>query len=74
LAVAGRGVPIPAAMIVPVFVKKMRQALTFLAIFGNDHQGMQTLAVISLLALLAIGGAAYTDQLLTSQQVVQRSN
>ena len=30
---------------------------------------MHTLAVISILALLAIGGAAYTDQLLTSQQV-----
>jgi hypothetical protein len=33
---------------------------------------MQTLAVISLLALLAIGGAAYTDQLMTSDQVVQQ--
>jgi hypothetical protein len=30
---------------------------------------MHTLAVISILALIAIGGAAYTDQLLTSQQV-----
>ena len=29
---------------------------------------MRTLAVISILALIAIGGAAYTDQLLTSQQ------
>ena len=63
-----------AAMIFLLIVPKMRQALTFLAIFGNDHWGMQTLAVISLLALLAIGGAAYTDQLLTSQQAVQRSN
>jgi hypothetical protein len=33
---------------------------------------MQTLAVISILALLAIGGAAYTDQLLTSEQTVQQ--
>jgi len=52
----------------------MRQALTFLATIKNDHPAMQTLAVISLLALLAIGGAAYTDQLLTSQQAVQRIN
>jgi hypothetical protein len=36
---------------------------------------MQTLAVISILALLAISGAAYTDQLLTSdQQAAQRVN
>jgi hypothetical protein len=34
---------------------------------------MQTLAVISILALLAIGGAAYTDWLLTSEQTVERS-
>jgi hypothetical protein len=31
---------------------------------------MQTLAVISILALLAIGGAAYTDRLFTSEQTV----
>jgi hypothetical protein len=61
-------------MIVPVFVKKTHQALTFLATIKNEHKAMQTLAVISLLALLAIGGAAYTDQLLTSQQTVQRAN
>jgi hypothetical protein len=36
---------------------------------------MKTLAVISVLALLTISGAAYTDQLLTSeQQAVQRLN
>jgi Tfp pilus assembly protein PilE len=35
---------------------------------------MQTLAVISILALIAIGGAAYSDQVLTSQQVTQRAN
>lgn len=33
---------------------------------------MQTLAVISILALLAIGGAAYTDQLFTNEQIVQQ--
>ncbi len=57
------------------FVAKMRQALTFLATIENDHQGMKTLAVISFLALLAISGAAYTDQILTSdQQTAQRAN
>jgi len=53
----------------------MRQALTFLATIENDHRGMRTLAVISLLALLAISGAAYTDQILASdQQTAQRAN
>jgi hypothetical protein len=35
---------------------------------------MHTLAVICILALIAIGGAAYTDRQLTSQQVAQRVN
>jgi transcriptional regulatory protein LevR len=53
----------------------MRQALTFLATMGTDHHSMKTLAVISILALLTISGAAYTDQLLTSdQQAAQRAN
>ena len=53
----------------------MRQALTFLATIENHHRGMKTLAVISLLALLTISGAAYTDQLLTSdQQTMQRAD
>ena len=57
------------------FVQKMHQALTFLATIQNDHHGMKTLAVISILALLTITGAAYTDQLLTSdQQTAQRGN
>jgi hypothetical protein len=56
-------------------VQKMRQALTFLATTENDDRTMKTLAVISILALLTISGAAYTDQLLTSeQQTVQRAN
>ena len=58
-----------------LFVQKMRQALTFLATIENDDRAMKTLAVISILALLAISGAAYTDQLLTSdQQTAQRAN
>ena len=57
------------------FVQKMRQALTFLATIGTDPCHMKTLAVISLLALLTITGAAYTDQLLTSdQQTMQGAN
>jgi hypothetical protein len=36
---------------------------------------MKILAVISILALLTIGGAAYTDQLFTSDQgTAQRAN
>jgi hypothetical protein len=61
-------------MIVLLIVLKMHQALTFLATIENDHQRMRTLAVISILALIAIGGAAYSDQVLTSQQVTQRAN
>jgi hypothetical protein len=56
------------------FVQKMRQALSFLATFQNDPPAMKTLAVISILALLTISGAAYTDQLLTSDQQTQRAN
>jgi len=36
---------------------------------------MRTLAVIAILALLTISGAAYTDQVLTGdQQTAQRTN
>jgi hypothetical protein len=46
-----------------------------LATIENDDHGMKTLAVISILALLTISGAAYTDLLLTSdQQTAQRAN
>ena len=51
-----------------LFVPKMCQALTFLATIENDDDGMKTLAVIWILALLTISGAAYTDQLLTGDQ------
>ena len=46
----------------------MRQAVTFLATIENDHAGMKTLAMILILALLTISGAAYTDQVLTSDR------
>jgi hypothetical protein len=53
----------------------MRQALTFSATIENDHQPMKTLAVICILALLTMSGAAITDQLLTSdQQMTQGTN
>jgi hypothetical protein len=46
----------------------MRQPLTLLATIGRHRPIMKTLAVISILALLTISGAAITDQLLTSDQ------
>ncbi len=49
-------------------VQKMRQALTFFATIENDGAAMKALAVILILALLTISGAAYTDQILTSEQ------
>jgi hypothetical protein len=47
--------------------------MTFLATIGGEKGIMQTLTVIFILALLAIGGAAYTDRLLTSEQTVGQS-
>jgi len=62
-------------MIVLRFVLKMRQALTFLATIATDHLIMNTLAVIAILALLTISGAAYTDLLLASDRnTAQRAN
>ncbi len=58
----------------PRFVLKMRQALTFFATIRNDGVAMKTLAVISILALLTISGAAYTDQILTAEQAMQGAN
>jgi hypothetical protein len=49
--------------------------VTFSATIENNDLAMKTLAVISILALLTITGAAYTDQLLTSDQgTAQRAN
>jgi hypothetical protein len=63
------------AMMFLLIVQKMRQALTFLATIENHDPGMKTLAVISLLALLTISGAAYTDRILTSdRQAAQEAN
>jgi hypothetical protein len=63
------------AMMFPGIVPKMHQPLTFLATIEHDDLIMKTLAVISILALLTITGAAFTDQLLTSdQRTAQRAN
>ena len=42
--------------------------MTFLATIGIDPPAMKFLAVISLLALLTMGGAAISDQFLTADQ------
>lgn len=53
----------------------MRQAQTLLATIETDLHVMNTLVAISILALLTISGAAYTDQLFTSdQQMTQGAN
>jgi hypothetical protein len=52
----------------PWFVLKTCRALTFSATIENHDPTMKTLAVISILALLTISGAAWTDQVLTSDQ------
>ena len=49
-------------------VPKTRRTLTFSATIRNDDQIMKTLAIITILALLTISGAAWTDQILTSDQ------
>ncbi|HEY2572508.1 MAG TPA: hypothetical protein VGH65_00520 [Verrucomicrobiaceae bacterium] len=46
----------------------MRQALTFSATFGGDVNHMQTITVITVLALLTISGAVISDQILTRQE------
>ena len=51
-------------------VQKLRRAQTFLATIGTDQEGMQFLAMISVLALLTISGAAVSDRFLTANQHV----
>ena len=51
-----------------VLVLKKRRTLTFSATIETDAGVMKTLAIISVLALLTISGAAYTDQLFTTDQ------
>ena len=54
----------------PGFVPKMSQALTFSATFGRDVNHMQTITVITILALLTISGAVISDRVLTGQEQV----
>jgi hypothetical protein len=63
------------ATIFPGSVPELRQPLTFLATIEPDDVTMKTLAIISILALLTMSGAAISDQLLTAdQQTAQRMN
>ncbi|MCK1346937.1 hypothetical protein [Bradyrhizobium sp. CW11] len=57
-------------MILPEIVLKRRHALTFLATIGIDLPAMRFLAVITILALLTMSGAAISDQFLTADQHV----
>ena len=58
-----------------VLVLKMRRTLTFLATIETDAGVMKTLAFITVLALLTISGAAYTDQLfINDQRTTQGAN
>jgi hypothetical protein len=52
----------------------MHQTETFLATIGTDPATMKFMAMISILALLTMSGAAISDQLLTADQhVAQRA-
>ena len=52
----------------PGFVLKTSQLLTFSATFGRDVNRMQTITVITILALLTISGAVISDQMLRNQE------
>ncbi|MGX4770317.1 hypothetical protein ACWAUC_11000 [Bradyrhizobium guangdongense] len=51
-------------------VPKLRQVETLLATIGIDSPRMKFMAMISILALLTMGGAAISDQILTADQHV----
>jgi hypothetical protein len=58
-----------------LFATKRAKPRPFLPQSSTTIEGMKTLAIILILALLTISGAAYTDQLLTSgHQSTQRVN
>lgn len=57
-------------MIFPGIVAESRQVLTLLATIGDDFPAMKFLAMISILALLTISGAAVSDRILTADQHV----
>jgi hypothetical protein len=51
-------------------VSILRQSQTDLATIGTDQGGMRFMAMISVLALLTMSGAAVSDRLLTAGQHV----
>ncbi|MBR0973217.1 hypothetical protein JQ572_21715 [Bradyrhizobium japonicum] len=57
-------------MIFSGVVPKLRQAQAYLATIATDPAAMKFLAVISILALLTMGGGAISDQFLTADQHV----
>ncbi|WP_426614657.1 hypothetical protein [Bradyrhizobium sp. McL0616] len=57
-------------MILPGIVAKLHRGLTFLATIGTDAAAMKFMAMIWILALLTMSGAAISDQLLTADQHV----
>ncbi len=57
-------------MILPGIDLKLHRALTFLATIGIDLPAMKFMAMIWILALLTMSGAAIFDQLLTADQHV----
>ncbi len=61
-------------MMFPWIVPKSHRRLTPLATIGFEVRAMKTLAIISILALLTISGAAISDQILTAdQQIAQHT-
>ena len=57
-------------MIFPGIVPESHQVLTGFATIGSDVPAMKFLAMISILALLTISGAAISDRVLTAEQHV----
>ena len=49
-------------------VSKRNETLTFSATIRHDVNHMQTITVITILALLTISGAVISDQILTSRE------
>jgi hypothetical protein len=56
----------------PGFVPKRDRTLTFSATIRRDVNQMETITVITILALLAISGAVVSDQILTSQDLASQ--
>jgi hypothetical protein len=56
----------------PGFVPKRDRTLTFSATIRRDVNQMQTITVITILALLAVSGAVVSDQVLTSQDLASQ--